>query len=98
MTQKDQHRGDSASGAITRSDYDDAYTACKADPAGCDRDAVKQLAAEIDDVKRPRVVLSRAGCRAQPRPRYRNVRLSDGDSPRKIQLGMAELLLLISTR
>jgi hypothetical protein len=53
-----------ASGATTRSDYDDAYAACKADPAGCDRDAVNQLAAEIDDAKLPLAILYGFGAAA----------------------------------
>ena len=53
-----------ASGASTRSDYDDAYAACKADPAGCDRDAVTTLAADIDDAKLPLAILYGFGAAA----------------------------------
>ena len=76
----------------------EALTDRQTDPAGCDRDAVTTLAAKIDDAKRPRIVLERLGAAAPSLPRYRNVRRSDGDSPRKIQLGMAESQLEISTR
>lgn len=53
-----------ASGASTRSDYDDAYAACEADPAGCDRDAADKLAAEIDDAKLPLAILYGLGAAA----------------------------------
>ena len=53
-----------ASGASTRSDYDDAYAACEADPAGCDRDAVTKLAADIDDAKLPLAILYGFGAAA----------------------------------
>ena len=53
-----------ASGASTRSDYDDAYAACTADPAGCDRDAVTTLAAKIDDAKLPLAILYGFGAAA----------------------------------
>lgn len=53
-----------ASGASTRSDYDDAYAACTADLAGCDRDAVTQLAAKIDDAKLPLAILYGFGAAA----------------------------------
>ena len=77
----------------------EAITDRQTDPAGCDRDAVTTLAAKFDDAKRPRIVLERLGAAAPPSfASYRNVRRSDGDSPRKIQLGMAESQLEISTR
>jgi hypothetical protein len=53
MPSHDPHGRDAASGATTRSDDDHAYAACKADTAGCDRDAVNQLTATIDDAKLP---------------------------------------------